>query len=486
MADHLPARAAVRRGLLPARGARAAALGHRVQPRLHVHRPPAAGQVADRGRRAAVRLRLAGLAVRLGDRRHASPSSSSPGWPAGSPAPRCSGWSPGLLLALDGFSFVISRLGPARRLPAGRSWSARVACLVVDRDRVRARVRAAGAGVPATGFRLGPRGWRIAAGFLFGCACAVKWSGIYFLAFFAVLSLFWDRAAWREAGVPRPDPDGAAPRAARRRLGAGRGPGAHLPGLVHRLVPLARPARAGTGPSSTRTPRSRSSRARCARCGTCTPSGCTFHDHLTTPHPWQSGPVVVAGRRPADPAVEPAAPDERRRHAGGPLHPDGRDADPLAAVRAGAALGALAGGRPPRPRRGARRGGRDRRGLADLVHQPRADDVHLLHGPGRAVLRPGHHPGAAGRARPTGRLTPRGGRSGSAWWRCTSRSSPARSSSSTRCSPGSRSPIARLVLRGSGSPPGSRRTPVPPTLAARGGPCRRPRDMHSWALQLTV
>ena len=79
-----------------------------------------------------------------------------------------------------------------------------MACLVVDRDRVRARIRAAGDRSPTTGFRLGPRGWRIAAGFLFGCACAVKWSGVYFLAFFAVLSLFWDRAAWREAGVPRP------------------------------------------------------------------------------------------------------------------------------------------------------------------------------------------------------------------------------------------------------------------------------------------
>ena len=47
-------------------------------------------------------------------------------------------------------------------------------------------------------------GASLAAGFLFGCACAVKWSGVWFLAFFAVLSLFWDRAAWREARVPRP------------------------------------------------------------------------------------------------------------------------------------------------------------------------------------------------------------------------------------------------------------------------------------------
>ena len=108
----------------------------------------------------------------------------------------------GGLLALDGLSFTLSRIGLLDVFLQVLVVSA-VACLVVDRDRVRARVREA-AEVGATGFRLGPRGWRIAAGFLFGAACAVKWSGVYFLAFFAVLSLFWDRAAWREAGVPRP------------------------------------------------------------------------------------------------------------------------------------------------------------------------------------------------------------------------------------------------------------------------------------------
>src|SRR3954469_13332957 len=41
----LPARQTVRRSLLPARGPRGAALGPRVQPRLLVHRPPAARQV---------------------------------------------------------------------------------------------------------------------------------------------------------------------------------------------------------------------------------------------------------------------------------------------------------------------------------------------------------------------------------------------------------------------------------------------------------
>jgi dolichyl-phosphate-mannose-protein mannosyltransferase len=108
----------------------------------------------------------------------------------------------GLLLTLDGFSFTLSRTGLLDVFLQVFVVAA-VACLVVDRDEVRARIRDQ-LPVPRTGFRLGPRGWRIAAGVLFGCACAVKWSGIWFLAFFAVLSLFWERAAWRDAGVPRP------------------------------------------------------------------------------------------------------------------------------------------------------------------------------------------------------------------------------------------------------------------------------------------
>ncbi len=109
----------------------------------------------------------------------------------------------GLLLALDGFAFTLSRIGLLDVFLQVFVIAA-VACLVLDRDSVRRRVRADVDRVRAHGFRLGPRGWRLAAGLLFGCACAVKWSGIWFLAFFAVLSLFWDRAAWREAGVPRP------------------------------------------------------------------------------------------------------------------------------------------------------------------------------------------------------------------------------------------------------------------------------------------
>ena len=177
----------------------------------------------------------------------------------------------GLLLALDGFSFTLARIGLLDVFLQVLVLSA-VACLVVDRDRVRARIDAAGERA-ADGFRLGPRGWRIAAGFLFGCACAVKWSGIWFLAFFAVASLVWDRAAWREAGAPRPTRRAA-------RYG--------LPGAVWALgaVPvltylasftgwfLGETSQGRRGRSRTRRPPSRSSPTRCARCGTSTPSGC--------------------------------------------------------------------------------------------------------------------------------------------------------------------------------------------------------------------
>src|SRR6476620_10723873 len=62
----------------------------------------------------------------------------------------------GLLLALDGFSFSIARIGLLDAFLQVFTLGA-VACLVVDRDTVRARIRAMN-GVPS---RLGPRGWRI-------------------------------------------------------------------------------------------------------------------------------------------------------------------------------------------------------------------------------------------------------------------------------------------------------------------------------------
>jgi dolichyl-phosphate-mannose-protein mannosyltransferase len=201
----------------------------------------------------------------------------------------------GLLLLADGFAFTLSRIGLLDVFLQVLVLAA-VACLVVDRDEVRARVRRAGAGA-RTGFRLGPRGWRIAAGVLFGCACAVKWSGIWFLAFFAVLSLFWDRAAWREAGAPRPTWT-----AARR----------GLPGAVWALaaVPVLTYLASFTGWFLGETSQGKAWAQQ--NPGTDHPwipdalrslwhqhaEWLRFHNGLSSPHPWESGPWswLVNGR----------------------------------------------------------------------------------------------------------------------------------------------------------------------------------------------
>ena len=198
----------------------------------------------------------------------------------------------GLLLALDGFSFSISRIGLLDVFLQVFTLGA-VACLVVDRDTVRARIHA----MNGVATRLGPRGWRIAAGFLFGCACAVKWSGVWFLAFFAVLSLFWDRSAWRDAGVPRPT-----------RTGLRRG----LPGAVWALgaVPVLTYLASFTGWFLGETSQGKAWAQQHPH--TAFPfipdalrslwhehaQWLTFHDNLSTPHPWQSGPWswLVDGR----------------------------------------------------------------------------------------------------------------------------------------------------------------------------------------------
>ncbi len=54
------------------------------------------------------------------------------------------------------------------------------------------------------GPRLGVRWWRFGAGVLLGLAFATKWSGLYYIVFFGVMSLGFDVAARRAYRVPRP------------------------------------------------------------------------------------------------------------------------------------------------------------------------------------------------------------------------------------------------------------------------------------------
>jgi len=113
----------------------------------------------------------------------------------------------GVLLICDGVSHVQARMGMLDIYLAAFVLAA-FGALVVDRDQVRQRlavaVREGRIGDSEWGPRLGFRWWRLAGGASVGLACGVKWSGLYFLAGFAVLSVIWDYTARRSAGVESP------------------------------------------------------------------------------------------------------------------------------------------------------------------------------------------------------------------------------------------------------------------------------------------
>ncbi|MFD2793431.1 dolichyl-phosphate-mannose--protein mannosyltransferase [Promicromonospora vindobonensis] len=115
----------------------------------------------------------------------------------------------GLLLAVDGEAIVHSRTG---LLDQFLMFWVLVAfgCLVLDREWARrrladrvAQIVEAGGAIGKYGPRIGFRGWRFAAAVSLGLACGVKWSGLYFVAAFCVLTVVWDMTARRTAGVER-------------------------------------------------------------------------------------------------------------------------------------------------------------------------------------------------------------------------------------------------------------------------------------------
>jgi dolichyl-phosphate-mannose--protein O-mannosyl transferase len=112
----------------------------------------------------------------------------------------------GLFLAVDGEALVQSRtslLDPFLMFFVLAAFG----CLILDREQARRRLaeRAAAVldagGTLTWGPRLGMRWWRLAATVLLGLACGTKWSGIYFVAVFGVMSVWWDVTARRTAGV---------------------------------------------------------------------------------------------------------------------------------------------------------------------------------------------------------------------------------------------------------------------------------------------
>ncbi|MGB6179986.1 MAG: phospholipid carrier-dependent glycosyltransferase [Rhodococcus sp. (in: high G+C Gram-positive bacteria)] len=113
----------------------------------------------------------------------------------------------GVLLIADGVTFVTSRVGMLDIFMVVFVVAA-FGALIRDRDDVRERMHRVAvegrAEVGSWGPRLGVRWWRFGAGVLLGLACGTKWSGLYFVAFFGLMSVAFDVAARRQYGIPRP------------------------------------------------------------------------------------------------------------------------------------------------------------------------------------------------------------------------------------------------------------------------------------------
>ncbi len=123
------------------------------------------------------------------------------------------GCAAGLLMALDGMEFVLSRTAILDIFLMFFVLLA-LACLVLDRDERRRRwLREMEAGLdpsaPGRGGR--PRiswrsvpWWRLAAGVSLGAACGVKWSGVWFLPLFAILIIWWGVSLRKTVGSATP------------------------------------------------------------------------------------------------------------------------------------------------------------------------------------------------------------------------------------------------------------------------------------------
>ena len=123
------------------------------------------------------------------------------------------GAAAGLLLAVDGHHLVMSRTSLLDIFLM--FWVlAAFGALLLDRDdgrrRLAARLGRAAAASPTgrpsallllSGPWLGVRWWRVAAGVCLGLAVGTKWSALFFLAGFGLLTVFWDLSARRIAGI---------------------------------------------------------------------------------------------------------------------------------------------------------------------------------------------------------------------------------------------------------------------------------------------
>jgi dolichyl-phosphate-mannose-protein mannosyltransferase len=109
----------------------------------------------------------------------------------------------GLLLSVDGLHFVMSRTALLDTLLM--FWVlAAFGALLIDRDRSRRLLASRALHLSPFGPGLGLRPWRLVAGVCLGLACATKWSGLWFVVVFGLMTVLWDVGARKTAGVRRP------------------------------------------------------------------------------------------------------------------------------------------------------------------------------------------------------------------------------------------------------------------------------------------
>ena len=115
----------------------------------------------------------------------------------------------GLLLSLDGLQFVLSRLALLDIFVAFFTLAG-VACMVNDRDWLRARLARLVPEPISDGHAWGPvrallfRPWLLVGGICWGLALGTKWEAIYPLAAFGVMVWLWSAGARRSFGVRWP------------------------------------------------------------------------------------------------------------------------------------------------------------------------------------------------------------------------------------------------------------------------------------------
>ncbi|HWJ83839.1 MAG TPA: phospholipid carrier-dependent glycosyltransferase [Cellulomonas sp.] len=111
-----------------------------------------------------------------------------------------------LLFAFDGQAIVMSRISLLDGFLMFFVLAA-FGFLVLDREQARRRLAERTSALLDAGQELGygpglgMRWWRVAAAVMLGLACGTKWSGIYFVAVFGLLTLAWDMTARRAVGV---------------------------------------------------------------------------------------------------------------------------------------------------------------------------------------------------------------------------------------------------------------------------------------------